>query len=83
VTATTFYKLNLNTRETIAALGSTALFRRLRHHGWLKPLEESQPGRPSLYPMTRIEAAQAKLEAGEFPPLLPCESRQLPNLAPL
>jgi hypothetical protein len=83
VTATTFYKFNLNTSETIAALGSTALFRRLRYHGWLRPLEESRPGRPSLYPMRRIEAAQDRLEGGEFPPLLPCELRSMPGLSSL
>jgi hypothetical protein len=76
-------KFNLNTRETVVALGSTALFRRLRHYGWLKLLEVSRPGRPSLYPMRRIEAAQKRLEAGEFQALLPCESRMLETILPL
>jgi len=68
-------KLNLSGHECVVVLGSTALFRRLRHHGWLRPLQESRPGRSCLYPVSRIEAVQLRLEGGEFPPPLPCEVR--------
>lgn len=68
-------KLNLTTAETIVALGSSNLFKRLRHHRWLIPLQPSRPGRPSLYPLSRVLAAQARMESGDFPPALPCELR--------
>jgi len=77
-------KLNLSSHECVVVLGSTALFRRLRHHGWLRPLQESRPGRSCLYPVSRIEAVQLRLEGGEFPPPLPCEVRsQLERHGPM
>jgi hypothetical protein len=66
-------KLNLSSRETERALGSSRLFKRLRFHGWLQPLFKS---RDQLYPWTRIIAVQRRLEAGEMPGLLPCEQRE-------
>jgi hypothetical protein len=75
-------KLNLSSRECAVMLGSVALFRRLRHHGWLRPLQESRPGRSSLYPYSRLEAVQERLERGEFPPPLPCEARNQPAIFP-
>jgi hypothetical protein len=73
MTVTAPAKFNLTTRETVAVLGSTKLFRRLRHYGWLLPLEESRPGRSCLFPISRIELVQAQMERGMFPPLLPSE----------
>lgn len=54
-------------------LGSPRLFRRLVFHRWLLPL---YPSRDLLFPHTRVFAVQQRLEAGECPPLLPCEVRQ-------
>ena len=70
-----FQKLNLSSRETVEVLGSAKIFKRLRYYDWLKPLEESRPGRPCLYPYSRIEAVQKRLESGEIPPPLPSEVR--------
>jgi hypothetical protein len=67
------HKLNWSTKEVIEALGSANLFKQLRFHKWLLPLKESRPGRRSLYPVTRVLAVQARMEAGEFPPPLPSE----------
>jgi hypothetical protein len=69
----TFQKLNWSTDEVVEALGSSHLFKQLRFHKWLAPLKESRPGRPCLYPVTRVLAVQARMEAGELPPPLPCE----------
>lgn len=63
-------KLNLNTKEAMFAFGSSRLFKRLRCHGWLKPLE---PSRDALYPRSRIEAVQKRMEDGELPPELPSD----------
>jgi len=68
-------KFNLSTKEAVAAFGSVALFRRLRHHRWIKPVMASRPGRTALYPVRQLEKAQARLEAGELPPPLPCEAK--------
>jgi hypothetical protein len=70
-----FQKLNWSTKEVVEALGSANLFKQLRFHKWLLPLKESRPGRPSLYPVTRVLAVQARMEAGEFPPPLPSETK--------
>ena len=69
---------NLTTAQAIAFFNSLKLFRRLRHHCWIRPLERSAPGRPSLYPLARLQAAQERMERGEFPPLLPCELKNMP-----
>ena len=66
---------NVSTAEAIRLFGSVKLFRRMRHAGWIRPLEPSAPGRPSLYPFSRLVAAQERLERGDFPPLLPSDAR--------
>lgn len=63
-------KLNLKTKEAVKAFGSPRLFQRLRFHGWVKPLA---PSRDALYPVSRIMAAQERMEKGELPPELPSE----------
>lgn len=66
-------KLNLSSREVQQMLGSPRLFRRLVFHRWLLPL---YPSRDLLFPLSRVLLVQRRLEAGECPPLLPCEVRQ-------
>lgn len=65
--------LNVTTKVAARMLGSMRLLKRLRHAGWLLPLYSS---RDALYPVSRIMAAQARMEAGELPPLLPSELRE-------
>lgn len=65
-------KFNLSSSEAISLLGSVRLFQRLRYHGWLVPLA---PSRDALFPVSRLLAVQRRMEAGEMPPLLPCEVR--------
>ena len=65
-------KLNLTKREMIAYVGSKSLVERLIHHKWVTPLFRSQD---PLYPRSRIEAAQRRMEAGEVPPLIAWERR--------
>lgn len=65
--------LNLTTREAIAMLGSKRILQRLRHHRWLVPLQDS---RDLLYPVCRVVEVQRRMQAGEMPPLLPCEARE-------
>jgi hypothetical protein len=64
---------NFTSKQSVRLLGSIKLFRRLRHAGWLRPLEPSAPGRPSLFPYSRLLEVQSRMERGEFPPLLDCE----------
>jgi hypothetical protein len=64
---------NLPTDAAIRWLGSVTIFKRLRHHGWIRPLEPSAPGRTSLYPVSGLLAAQLRMEQGELPPPLPSE----------
>lgn len=66
-------KLNLSTRETVQAFGSSRTFQRLRFHKWIEPLT---PSRDALYPWTRIMAAQKRMEDGEQPPELPSEIKE-------
>ncbi len=65
--------LNLTAKEVRRALGSPRIFQRALHAGWLKPLCVS---RDNLFPISRVLELQRRLEAGEFPPLLPSEVRQ-------
>lgn len=67
---------NVSTAEAIRLFGSSKLFKRLRFHHWIEPLEISAPGRPSLYPLPRLAAAQARMEGGDFPPPLPSEEAE-------
>jgi hypothetical protein len=68
-----FGKLNLTTKEVVAAIGSIRIFQRLRNARWITAL---YPSRDALYPASQIIAAQQKMEAGEMPPLLPSEIKQ-------
>ncbi len=65
--------VNLTTREASVLLGSPRILQRLRHHGWLVPLQAS---RDALYPVCRVFAVQRRMQAGEMPGLLPCEQRE-------
>jgi hypothetical protein len=65
-------KFNLKTSEAIQLIGSASLFKRLRFHGWIRPLFKS---RDALYPISRLVAVQQRMESGEVPPLLPSEER--------
>ena len=66
-------KLNLKTKDVVAALGSERLFQRLRFHQWLKPLYQS---RDAIYPAASVVRVQQRMENGELPPLLPSEIKQ-------
>lgn len=68
--------LNYGTADAMRIIGKPTLFKRLRHAKWIKPLEEPARGRTSLYPYSRLTAAQARMERGEMPPLLPCEIKE-------
>ena len=63
--------LNLTTREAIALIGSKRILQRLRHYGWLVPLQDS---RDLLFPVCRVVEVQRRM-AGDMPPPLPCEAR--------
>ena len=67
-------KLNLSSREAASWLGSPRLFQRLVYHRWLHALDPYS--KDKLYPTSRVMAVQARMEAGEMPPLLPSEVRQ-------
>jgi hypothetical protein len=66
-------RLNVNTKDAIRAIGSSRLFKRLRHHRWIRPLCSS---RDVLYPWAQILAAQLRMEKGDMPPLLPSENME-------
>lgn len=58
---------NLTTAEAIEAFGSKSLFVRLRRAGWFHSLPRASTACAALYPVTQLEAAQARLERGELP----------------
>ena len=57
----------------MVTLGSPRLMKRLLYYRWITPLFSS---RDPLYPFSRIVVAQKRMEAGEFPPLMPYEIRE-------
>ena len=74
--ATHAIPFNLGTDEATLIIGSPTIFKRLRFSGWIEPLEPSASGRRSLYPYSRLLAAQERMLRGEMPPLLPCEIKE-------
>lgn len=60
-------KLNLSTKEAIYVLGSKRLFERCRAANWIFPIEDS---RDLLWPVARLQDAQARMLAGVVPPKL-------------
>ena len=67
--------LAVTQKEAIIIICSQKIFRRALHHGWIKPVIQGGRGKASLFNFEDVRALWARIDAGEEPPLLPCESK--------